>query len=381
MTSGGTRNTIEFARKQHIEILFRSISKPQRIQCVGLCSANEYRHGKNICRFADFPAATYRGADSSRKRLQFGHIFQVKKRTKKRSRHLSELPGALLRSIAYHAQGIFARSVYTYEETCYNGSSHFAQEGDCMNQHYRDQVANEFRNCVMNTIRRIQKEATYRPFHSALLSDEALFWSRFERSFSTSFGQRVIEELARIAALSGGASDARRQVETFVTLDTAYVNAISDHIQSLRNGNRDGCAWDKALASIRAVRASGTTVKLRIISDMWWRKDGIDHYISLKTVKPNIDQTAVAKEDCLHLTIGKPGCHAYFGLPYNPYGERKADYAFNPPMGIFDFRHDPVVLIGREMWDTLGGAGCYDEILEIARQVGRETKPAIERIM
>ena len=50
-------------------------------------------------------------------------------------------------------------------------------------------------------------------------------------------------------------------------------------------------------------------------------------------------------------------------------------------MGIFDFNHDPVVLIGREMWDTIGGDGCYDEIIEIAREVGQETKPLIERIM
>lgn len=250
-----------------------------------------------------------------------------------------------------------------------------------MNTKYKRLIENEFRNCVTNTIRRIQGEATYRPFHSALLSDEALFWSRFERSFSTSFGQRVIEELARIAALSNGATDARRQVETYVIMDTAYQKAISDHIQALRSGKRENFAWNDALASIQAVEPTGVTTRIRIISDLWWKKDGVDNYISLKTVKPNIDQTAVAKEDCLHLTLARPGCHAYFGLPYNPYGEQKTDYAFNPPMGIFDFRHDPVVLIGREMWDTIGGDGCYDEILEIAHQVGQETKPAIERIM
>ena len=119
----------------------------------------------------------------------------------------------------------------------------------------------------------------------------------------------------------------------------------------------------------------------RIISDLWWQKDGIDNYISLKTVKPNIDQTAVAKEDCLYLKLANPLCNAYFGLPYNPYGEHKTDYAFTPPMGIFDFRNDSVVLIGREMWDTIGGLGCYDEILEIAKSVGNETKAAIESIM
>lgn len=250
-----------------------------------------------------------------------------------------------------------------------------------MDQRYRRQIENEFQKCVANTIQRIQGEATYRPFHSALLSEEALFWSRFERSFSTSFGQRVVEELARIAALSNGASAAERQHEEQVTLDAAVFQAITEHIQELRNGNRENLAWERALLSVRNTPRSGKTTRLRIISDLWWKKDGVDHYISLKTVKPNIDQTAIAKEDCLCLTLGVPNCRAYFGLPYNPYGEHKTDYNFTPPMGIFDFRHDSVVLIGREMWDTIGGPGCYDEILEIARQVGEETRPAIKAIM
>ena len=88
-----------------------------------------------------------------------------------------------------------------------------------MNDYYRNLIANEFRNCVDNTIQRISQGTTRRPFHSALLSDEALFWSSFERSFSTSFGQRVIEEIARIVALSNGAAIAERQKSTIVTLD------------------------------------------------------------------------------------------------------------------------------------------------------------------
>lgn len=244
-----------------------------------------------------------------------------------------------------------------------------------MNQYYRDLIANEFRNCVNNTIMRLQGEATYRPFHSALLSEEALFWSRFERSFSTSFGQRVIEEIARLVALSNGATAAQRQRETFIILDKAYDNAIAMHIQGLRNGRR--ADWDTTIRQLRTVPLSGENVQWRIISDLWWQKDGIDNYISLKTVKPNIDQTAVAKEDCLRLTLANPNCNAYFGLPYNPYGERKSDYAHNPPMGIFDFHRDAVVLIGKEMWDTIGGYGCYEELLDIACAVGVETKQTI----
>lgn len=51
----------------------------------------------------------------------------------------------------------------------------------------REIIAKEFRDCVINTINRLNNIETNRPFHSALLSGEALFWSRFERSFSTSF--------------------------------------------------------------------------------------------------------------------------------------------------------------------------------------------------
>lgn len=72
-----------------------------------------------------------------------------------------------------------------------------------MNQRYHNLIAQEFQNCVDNTIRRItNRDDDYRPFHAALLSEDVLFWSAFERSFSTSFGQRVIEEVAKLVVLS-----------------------------------------------------------------------------------------------------------------------------------------------------------------------------------
>lgn len=250
-----------------------------------------------------------------------------------------------------------------------------------MDRRYRMLIADEFRNCVNNTIERVRGRNTNRPFHSKLLSDEALFWSAFERSFSTSFGQRVIEEIAKIAVLSNGASDVQRQKETHITIDQAYVTAITSHIQDLRSGRHIRYDWNSTLDSIYQIRRSGNMIHLRVISDMWWQKDGIDNYISLKTVMPNIDQTAVAKEDCLHLKLANPMCNVYFGLPYNPYGEDRALYAFYPPMRIFDFHHDPVVLIGKDLWDTLGGPGCYEEILQIAGEVGEETRDTIKRIL
>lgn len=250
-----------------------------------------------------------------------------------------------------------------------------------MNNYYRQLIENEFRSCVNGTIQRVRdNEQTYRPFHTALLSEDALFWSAFERSFSTSFGQRVIEEIAKLVALSNGADEACRQKVTTITIDSAYEEAIHTHINNLRAHRCPAHDWNSSLAEVQSAKPVNNPIQIRVISDMWWRKNGVDNYISLKTVKPNIDQTMVAKEDCLHLKIANPSCNVYFGLPYNPFGDDKASYNFNPPMGIFDFHNDSVVLIGKEMWDTIGGSGCYEELIDIANSVGKDTKTEIDRL-
>ena len=275
----------------------------------------------------------------------------------------------------------FVDFIFGFQKSFSSKSRLILYGGVDMNSKYKQLIAKEFRNCVLKTIDRVNRnEQTYRPFHTALLSEDVIFWSGFERSFSTSFGQRVIEEIARLVALSNGAEAAERQHETFAVVNVAYENAIQAHMQRLRSGERSLYDWNSTLDAVFSVPRAKASIRHRIISDLWWKKDGINHYVSLKTVKPNIDQTAVAKEDCLRLTAADQKCKAYFGLPYNPYGERKEDYNHNPPMGIFDFRHDSIVLIGKDLWDTLGGPGCYEDLLSIARDVGRETKAIIERM-
>lgn len=244
-----------------------------------------------------------------------------------------------------------------------------------MEQQYRDAIAAEFSSCVQRTITRIQGEDGYRPFHRALLSPEALFWSRFERSFSTSFGQRVVEKISLLAALSNGATQAKNQVQTIIYVDENILHAINSHIVALRDvysGVRGN--WVLDLQNLGRIQPSGRITSERVISDLFWEKDGNQNYMSIKTVKPNIDQTAEAKRDLLRLKVNNPACNVYFGLYYNPFGEAKADYSWSPPQRIFDFLHDQCVLIGREYWETLGGQGFYDELLEIAQQVGAHTR-------
>jgi hypothetical protein len=76
----------------------------------------------------------------------------------------------------------------------------------------------------------------------------------------------------------------------------------------------------------------------------------------LKAPLPNSDQTKVSKEKILKLHCMEPPLvdNAYFALPYNPYGSRE-NYSWSFPARWFDMKHDDVVLIGDEFWDTIGG--------------------------
>jgi hypothetical protein len=244
-----------------------------------------------------------------------------------------------------------------------------------MDIEHKEMIAHEFLSCIERTIERLNNEETHRPFHAALLSKEALFWSRFERSFSTSFGQRVIEQISRTAVIAGGASQAQNQKQTLVQLTAAQHSAIDEHIAKIRTGTLGRRPnWTLDLASVTLPHQVGEALDARVISDLWWVKGGVDHYMSIKTVKPNIDQAAEAKRDLLKLKLNDPSCKVFFGLYYNPYGENRADYAWGPPRGVFDFMVDKVVLIGRDYWEELGGVGFYDEVLAIANTVGAKTQ-------
>jgi len=243
-----------------------------------------------------------------------------------------------------------------------------------MNKQYSDLIAYEFRECVQNTILRLEATPTHRPFHEALLSDEALLWSRFERSFSTSFGQRVIEKISKYIALAFGADVAETQRETTCTVSRIQLAAIDEHIRSLRESTLGRAAnWQQDLRGLIDVIGEDDGVQ-RVISDLWFERDGVQNYISIKTVKPNIDQTAEAKRDLLKLKLSLPESNVYFGLYYNPYGDTREEYDWGPPNRIFDMHRDEVVLIGKDYWETIGGEGAYEEILQIAQEVGQETR-------
>lgn len=251
-----------------------------------------------------------------------------------------------------------------------------------MNKNTKDEIIEELLNSVKNTIKRTDKklkEESYRPFHSKLLTDEMVRLSKFERSFSTSLGQRGFEKISKIICKSQKDIEfVENQKKTIISLSEKTSASIESHIKLLRENKLDRkVQWDEDYKSI--IIDDKKIVEHRIISDLWFKKSGIDYYFSIKTVMPNIDQTAEAKRDLLKLKSSNPSCQAYFALPYNPFGEERKLYNHTPPFKIFDMHNDSCVLIGEEYWDFIGGKGTYNELMKVTEIAGKKTTKLLEK--
>ena len=246
-----------------------------------------------------------------------------------------------------------------------------------MQKSTREEIRLILQSCVDRAIIRVNKDSTYRPFHEALLTKKLLGASVFERSFSTSFGQGPVEEISQILAIANGA-ESLRQKETLVNVNKGAVDEIERILSSLRGGEALP-NWEKEVLKVQAFK-KGDYVVRRIISDLWIKKDNIEVFISVKTVKPNLDQTEIVKKDMLFLKADNINAHTFLGLYYNPGGPNRIDYNWSLPSKIFNMKQDKCVLIGQQYWDFIGGEGSYEALLDIFKQVGNNTRAQLENI-
>lgn len=208
------------------------------------------------------------------------------------------------------------------------------------------------------------------PFGSRLVPPEIWKGSKFERSFVTSFGQGVFEQIAYEIAIGSGAFAENQHVET-VTLNTWQDEAINNLLAEQRGSDTPTApCWDAEINNIVTLN-NPRHIDVETRFDLYVRRqNGSEEYYSLKTVKPNLDQTEIAKRDMLRITASKPTCKAFLGLPYNPYGEGHS-YDWTMPKKLFNMNTCPAVLIGASFWNTVGNdENTYSELLEVFDEIG-----------
>ena len=107
------------------------------------------------------------------------------------------------------------------------------------------------------------------------------------------------------------------------------------------------------------------------------RENGEEEYYSIKTVKPNLDQTEIAKRDMLRTMVLKDNAFAYYALPYNPYGDGLT-YSWTMPKKLFNMNNSSAVLIGSSFWNKVGNdPNTYNELLALFDELGDEYQEKI----
>lgn len=224
------------------------------------------------------------------------------------------------------------------------------------------------------------------PFGYLLVPIEVWKGSKMERSFVTTLGQGIFEQLGKIIAEGTGAF-AANQYDKTLTINTFRTEKIDSIIKKQRAKPKKGEKrvspdLSKELDDIARLENEKYEI-ITVKSDLYIRRpDGKEEYYSFKTVKPNLDQTAEAKKNLLLLRTGDPNCVAYFALPYNPAGEgnpySKAGHSI--PNRLFNMDDERFVLIGSALWNKIGNDdNTYEELLEIFREVGKKSAERIRK--
>jgi len=219
-----------------------------------------------------------------------------------------------------------------------------------------------------------------KPLYAALVPDEIFKGSHFERRFVTPFG-RVWEQLAEVVATEfhGDCQMGRRVTGMVGREGLRRIQEVLAKLEHPGKGSvRTRPDWKTELAYIRA--GGGEPIPVDVVCDVFIEsaETGLKYAFELKGPLPNSDQTKVSKEKMLKLLAMSPAAvdHAFYALPYNPYG-KKEDYAWSFPARWFDMRSDPSVLIGGEFWDLIGGQGTYANFIREVNSLGKDYRERI----
>lgn len=218
-------------------------------------------------------------------------------------------------------------------------------------------------------------DGSYKPFHEALIPEELLRVSAFERSFSTKLGS-TFEECARFIALQTYKTAKRGYVATgqMPAAATARIEQLVNQVAKEHKPN-----FINLIDDVLAI-SDTHWVERPVVADLYLEDfNGGRFFFEIKSPKPNKGQCLEIAERLLRIHAitqeRRPQVNAYFAMAYNPYGTRKGAYKHSFSLQYLDMENE--VLLADEFWTLVGGKGTLQELLDIYREVGREKTKAM----
>ena len=229
---------------------------------------------------------------------------------------------------------------------------------------------------IENKLKSYGRETTSMPFLARLIQDnEKIAAYSFIHSMATTLGMSIYEDISVIIA-SETADEAFRNYGVGGAISKDQKTAISDIITGLRNGSR--CAEiDKEVKEVlNASAKNGEFQKSGNIADFYMKKEEVEYYFEIKTVKPNIDVFEKSKTKLLEwIARRRKLVKVYLAFPYNPYHPKP--YHRFTEVGMMNPPHD--FLIGEQYWDFIGGKNTFSELLKTFDTVGKDYKDQLNK--
>lgn len=138
--------------------------------------------------------------------------------------------------------------------------------------------------------------------------------------------------------------------------------------------------YSTLVSEVVNARVGAAGIPERVTVDLYVKDAaGSETFFEVKSPKPNKDQCIGATEKLLILHAlrrrGPPHARTFYAMPFNPYGDSRKDYDHSLATKYLDFQEQ--VLIGKEFWNFLGGAGTYEDVLSIYGDVGAQMRAAV----
>ena len=220
-------------------------------------------------------------------------------------------------------------------------------------------------------LRSYGRETTSMPFLARLIQDnEKIAAYSFIHSMATTLGMSIYEEVSVIIA-SETAEEAFRNYGVGGVISNPQRAVIGSIVNRLRNNERIADIVEETREVLAASSNEGVFQKSGNIADFYMKRDDVEYYFEIKTVKPNIDVFEKSKTKLLEWVARKrKPVKVFLVFPYNPY--HPAPYLRFTESGMMDSPND--FLVGEEYWDFLGGEGAFSDILSTFDEVGKEFK-------
>lgn len=235
---------------------------------------------------------------------------------------------------------------------------------------------NFFDTAIFGKSRSIEDAKKAYPFHAAFFSEEAFIAAVNERSLVTKMGQTFYPQLAEILA-KNEFKNVQREHTLTGKLDEGAIEKINIILAELRgkrkteNGIRRRPNHKTEISEILGA-STGKKQTINVRADLYIEDFHAGPlFLEIKTPLPNLDICVESKLKILQFKalFADKNPQAYLAFPYNPFIERRK-YRHSYTKQIMDMEKE--VLLGKEMWDLIGGEGAYEEALEIINQVSRK---------